>query len=347
METILNEMIEKRETPSVQYMVAKEGSILFEFNKGYSSLENNELTNASKNYNIFSITKTFTAIAIMQLHEKKLLSIDDKVSKYLPEYPWLKDISIKDLLSHQSGIKNPIPLKWIHLKSETFDFRKWTKNIINDNRKLKWDPGTDFSYSNIGYLILGEIIEKVSKQPYDDFVRAEIISQIPNVDYLDFETPAENYATGYQKRNFMSFLLYFLFDKQKYTYKANRKWLGLHPYGFNGKSYGGLISNARSLTQYLQTLLEDNSPLLNNESKNILLTEQKNHKSEATGMALGWFCGNLNGYKYFCHAGGGVGYYAEIRIYPELKISSLIIRNRSGMKDERILDKLDVRYLKK
>ena len=346
MKTVLNEMIEKQETPSVQYMIASGGSILFEFNKGYSNLETNVLINETSRYNIFSATKTFTAIAILQLQEKGLLSIDDKLGKYLPEYIWLKEISIKDLLSHQSGIKNPIPLKWIHLKSEVFDYRKWTKKIINDNRKLKWDPGTDFSYSNIGYLILGEIIEKVSKQSYDDYVRAEIISNIPNVEYLDFDTPSENYATGYQKRNLLSFLLYFLFDKKKYTYKANRKWLGLYPYVFNGKSYGGLISNAQSLTQYLQTLLDDNSPLINNESRNLLLTEQNNHKSAPTGMALGWFCGNLNGYKYFCHAGGGVGYYAEIRIYPELKISSVILMNRSGMKDERILDKLDVKYLK-
>ncbi|MCD4696921.1 MAG: beta-lactamase family protein [Bacteroidales bacterium] len=347
MKTVLNEMIEKQETPSVQYMIAEEDSILVEFNKCNSNLENNELTDTSSRYNIFSVTKTFTAIAIMQLQEKKLLSIDDKLDKYLPEYPWLKDISIKDLLCHQSGIKNPIPIKWIHLKSETFDFDKWTKSIINNNRKLKWEPGTDFSYSNIGYLILGEVIEKVSKQSYDNYIRTEIIEKIQNIEYLDFETPTENYATGYQKRNFMSFLLNFLFDKKKYTYKANSKWLGLHPYGFNGKSYGGLISNAQSLTRYMQTLLEDNSPLLNNGTKNLLLTEQNNYKSEPTGMALGWFTGNLNGHNYFCHAGGGVGYYCEIRIYPELKISSVIIMNRSGMKDERILDKLDLKYLKK
>ena len=347
MKNILAELVERQNTPSVQYLIATEDHILFEFYKGFSNLEKKVSTDAAKSYNIFSVTKTFTAIAIMQLQEKGLLSIDDTLDKYLPQYPWLQNISIKDLLCHQSGIKNPIPLKWIHLKSEQFDFRKWTKDIISNNRKLKWEPGTDFSYSNIGFLILGEVIEKVSKQSYENYIRTAVIGKIPTIEYLDFETPKENYATGYQKRNFMSFLLGFLMDKKKYTYKVNRKWLGMNPYGFNGKSYGGLISNAKTLTHYLQTLLKDNSPLLSNECKEQLLTEQNNNKSEPTGMALGWFLGNLVGHKYFCHAGGGVGYYCEIRMYPALKISSVIIMNRSGMKDERILDKLDIKYLKK
>jgi len=69
MKTVLNEMIEKQETPSVQYMIAKEDSVLFEFFKGYSNLENNELTDASSRYNIFSVTKNqFTSLIPQRLH---------------------------------------------------------------------------------------------------------------------------------------------------------------------------------------------------------------------------------------------------------------------------------------
>ena len=75
--------------------------------------------------------------------------------------------------------------------------------------------------------------------------------------------------------------------------------------------------------------------------KNCFFQENQNYKGKNTGMCLGWFAGNLNGNKYFAHAGGGGGYYCEIRIYPDLNRGSVVFFNRTGMSDERFLDKLD------
>ena len=79
----------------------------------------------------------------------------------------------------------------------------------------------------------------------------------------------------------------------------------------------------------------------------MLFDENVTNSNKSTGMCLSWFRGHLNGQEYFAHAGGGGGYYCEIRIYPKLGRGSVIMFNRSGMKDERFLDKLDILYINK
>ena len=78
----------------------------------------------------------------------------------------------------------------------------------------------------------------------------------------------------------------------------------------------------------------------------MLFTENLTNKGRSTGMCLSWFKGELNGQKFFTHAGGGGGYYCEIRIYPETGIGSVVFLNRTGLFDQRFLDKVDIFYLK-
>ena len=80
-------------------------------------------------------------------------------------------------------------------------------------------------------------------------------------------------------------------------------------------------------------------------TKVLLFLKNKNNQGKNTGMCLSWFSGELNGNKYFAHAGGGGGYYCEIRIYPEIKMGSVIFFNRTGMSNEKYLDKIDKFYL--
>ena len=108
-----------------------------------------------------------------------------------------------------------------------------------------------------------------------------------------------------------------------------------------GASYGGLIGTPDSFVIYVQELINPNSTLISAESKKLLFTENRTIKNKATGMCLSWFTGNLNGNRYLTNAGGGGGYYCEIRIYPELELGSVIMFNRTGMSDERYLDEID------
>lgn len=112
----------------------------------------------------------------------------------------------------------------------------------------------------------------------------------------------------------------------------------------NGASYGGLIGTPCAFVKYIQQLLKPDGLLLSADARKTLFTENYTNNGKPTGMCLSWFCGQLKGNRYFAHAGGGGGYYCEIRIYPDNESGSVIFFNRTGMADERFLDRVDAFY---
>ena len=119
------------------------------------------------------------------------------------------------------------------------------------------------------------------------------------------------------------------------------KWRSYKKFYVNGASYGGLIGTPAAFVAYLQELLKADSSLISDEYRQLLFQENKTKNGEKTGMCLSWFTGDLDGNRYFTHAGGGGGYYCEIRLYPDIKKGSVIFTNRTGMSDKRFLDKPD------
>lgn len=142
------------------------------FKKGYGMADPDTPNTPDTLYQIASLSKTFTAIAIMQLVEKQMLSIDDPISKYFPDYPNADIITVGQLLSHSSGIPD-------YLRPEfEFDYSKeWNPEDIvsvTKDAELKFTPGESFHYSNTGYVMLGIIIEKVSGLTYEDYIAEHI-----------------------------------------------------------------------------------------------------------------------------------------------------------------------------
>jgi len=122
--------------------------------------------------------------------------------------------------------------------------------------------------------------------------------------------------------------------------KPQRGWQPFRLFHANGAAYGGMTGSAGGLISYAQALLRNDGLLLNEHYKRLLITETI-ISGKPCGIALSWYTGSLKGHSYYAHAGGGGGYYVELRIYPELEVGSVILFNRSGMKDERILDAAD------
>jgi len=349
-DNILRQQIEKNKTPSVHYVFFDKDSIIHKFQEGFADILNKKPVNEQTTFNGFSVTKTFTALAVLQLEEKGKLNIDDPTNIYLPDFSYSENITIRQLLTHSAGIPNPNPLGWIHLIEEhqNFDRNQFFKEIFDKHNKTKSEPNEKFAYSNLGYFILGQIIEKVSGLTYEDYVRGNILQPIGiRPEELDFEIMAKNnHAKGYQKNiSFMNLLLGFFIEKSKYMDKTEGKWKPFKSYYLNGASYGGLIGSPYGFVKYIQELLKPNCNLLTDECKDKMFTENFTISKKATGMCLSWFTGELNGQTYYSHAGGGGGYYIEIRIYPQAGFGSVIWFNRSGMRDERFLDKLDRYFL--
>lgn len=333
-------------TPSVQYYLFTKDDILEEFRYGSADVEKKIPITADHSYNAYSVTKTFTALAILQLAERKILDLCDCVVDYLPDFPYGHAVTIRHLLNHTAGIPNPIPLSWIHLANEhrSFNAAAFFKSITGKNKKPKSKPGERFAYSNLGYIFLGQIIEKVTGKSYEDYVNEFIIDKLPiDSSELGFETTVlSKPAKGYHKRfSFTNLILGLFLNKRKYMGKAVGNWKPFKPFYVNGAAYGGLIGKPSAFVKYVQALLKCDCQLISSPYNKLLFQEYKLNNGHKTGMCISWFKGELNGRTYFAHAGGGGGYYCEIRIYPEHNIGSVVFFNRTGMTDERFLDKVD------
>ena len=184
-------------------LVAKNGTILLE--KGYGFRDAATKVNHTENsvFQIGSVTKQLTAAIILALEKEGKLSVKDKLSKYFPEYAHASKITVEDLLHHVSGIYNYTNDKDFMQNRVTQPLTEaafW--NLIKD-KPLDFEPGTQYNYSNSGYSILGYIIRKVSKQPYETIVRQRIF-QVAGMthsgfDFTNFRSPEK--STGYSLFN--------------------------------------------------------------------------------------------------------------------------------------------------
>jgi CubicO group peptidase (beta-lactamase class C family) len=349
-EHFLSGQISNHRTPGIQYYFFNQDTILYSYHGGYADLEKGKKVTGATTFHAYSVTKTFTALAILQLEEQGRVDLDRPVLEYLPEFPYPSDITIRHLLTHTSGISNPLPLKWVHTadQHDSFHYEEFFETVFRQSDRTKFRPGEKFAYSNLGYVLLGMLIGKVSGQGYVGYVREQIIIRagIPQ-EKLDFTIPDINlHAKGYQKRfSFTSLILGILLDTSKMIHKKEGRWISAHPFYVNGAPYGGMVGSGMGFTSYVQELLKPDSRFLSDEYKAKLFKENKTNNGKATGMCLGWFMGNLKGHTYFAHAGGGGFYYCEVRIYPESGSGSVVMFNRSGMTDARFLDKVDLYFI--
>jgi len=345
-DNLLTKEVTDSKTPSVRYLIFDKDKILHSFHYGNADILNQKPVSEQTTFLGYSITKTFTALAIMQLADQQKIDLDLPVIKYLPDFPYNPEITVRQLLNHTAGVPNPIPLSWIHLAADhaSFDSKAFFQKIYRKHAKTKSRPNARYAYSNLGYVLLGEIIESVSGNSYQEYVQKNILDRLKlNPGDLSFAIADPGMqAKGYHKRNTVLYFMLDLFlDTDKFMDQKEGKWKSFKSNYVNGAAYGGLIGTPNALVKYIQELLQPESKLISNAGRKEMFTENYTSNGKATGMCLSWFKGRLNGNTYLAHAGGGGGYYCEIRIYPEKGIGSVIMFNRTGISDERFLDKTD------
>ncbi len=154
-------------------LIGSRGKIIFEKGFGLANYELQVPITPRTKFRLGSLTKAFTAAALLQLAEKGKISLEDRLARFLPDYPQAEKITIHHLLTHTSGIPNFTALaeyQKFKLNPTTLD------RTINLFRQLplEFDPGTKFRYSNSNYILLTAIIEKVSGEKYADYLRKNI-----------------------------------------------------------------------------------------------------------------------------------------------------------------------------
>lgn len=339
-------LIRDADSPGVQYIHASRDSSLKEAYAGVLDLSTGSAVRRDTTFMGFSVTKTFTALAILLLAEEKKISLDDEIRIHLRHFPYSQSPTIRQTLNHTGGFPNPIPMAWSHLETEHagFDRTAFVRSVLSTNPDLKSVPGEKFAYSNLGYLLLGQVIENVSGQTYEGYVQEKIIRPLVlgEGETLAFELrPGQ--ATGYLKRwSLLNLASGWLFDRDRFIGGRHGSWNYFNRYYVNGSAYGGLTGNAAGFTRFLQAFLPGG--IFSRFASQMAAESQT--QTEDFPVSLGWYKGTLDGQEYFAHAGGGGGYYCEIRFYPKAGRTSAVMLNRTGVSDERLLDKLDANRFK-
>jgi CubicO group peptidase (beta-lactamase class C family) len=261
-------------------LISKDGKALF--SKGYGEAAKDLPNSPTTLYQIASLSKSFTAVAVMQLSEKNLLSIDDPIAKYLPDVPHGEEVTVAHLLSHSSGIPDYLQPKF------QFDYSKAWKplelyNVVRD-ADLEFTPGTSFHYSNTGYVLLGLIIEEVSGQSYADYIKEHIFMP-SGMNHSMFSIPeGTKGAAGHVGG------------------KAG-------PAMDNSAAYaaGDIISTAEDLARFDQSLRD--GILLSKDTANLMETTHASKFPYQYGY--GWYTQEVMGHKAVGHSGG----------YPRIKTS--------------------------
>ena len=345
--SLLSKLTENND-PGIQYIVVDKSVTIFEYNDGLSNIEKGDALSSSHTMAAFSMTKTLTTIAVLQLVEHNKINLDDYVSDYI-KHPYSSDISIRHLLSHTSGIPNPVPLKWVHLTSkhggfdETLAFTK----VLNENPDSDTKPGTEYSYSNIGYWLLGKVIEEVSGNTYSDYVSKNIFEVLElSSNEIGFLIENENnHAKGYLKKWSLMNLFGRFFIDGNVLGEYEGSWLHINNVYLNGPSFGGAIGSATAFAKILQDLLSEQSKLIGIKSKQLLYSQQKTNTGKNIDMTLGWHIDKLNGVTYYYKEGGGAGFHSEMRIYPDNGLASVIMTNKTSFNSRKILSELDINYV--
>ncbi|WBX72316.1 serine hydrolase domain-containing protein [Tenacibaculum retecalamus] len=164
--------------PGISFLVAKDGKTIYHKALGKANLELNTSLQTKSIFQIGSITKQFTAISILLLAEQGKLNLKDKIERYIPQYAGIgQGITIHHLLNHTSGIKNKTLLSDKNFISRT-DVSPTELIAYFKNEPLEFFPGEQFKYSNAGYILLGKIIEIVSKKSYGEFIKEHIFDKV-------------------------------------------------------------------------------------------------------------------------------------------------------------------------
>lgn len=193
-------------TPGVSIVVVKDGKTVFKKSYGSANLEHGIANTPQTAFQIASVSKQFTAFAIYLLAKEGRLSVEDDVRKYIPELPpYGKIIRIRHLLAHTSGIRDlaaTLTLAGWHI--EDVMTTEQILKVITRQKELNFEPGSAFGYSNTGYTLLAQIIERVTKQSFTDYTSQNIFEplQMANTHfYNDYHTIIKNRAHSYEKKN--------------------------------------------------------------------------------------------------------------------------------------------------
>lgn len=303
-----------KDGPGGSIGIIKDGELIYSKGYGLANLEYEIPNSASSVFRIASTSKQFTAACIILLAEKGLLNLQDDLKRIFPDFPaYANEITISHLLNHTSGIRDYLQLAYLkglgeddHYVDE--ELMEWLVNQFD----LNFPPGDEFLYSNSGYWLLGQIVEKVSGMNMAEFAQQEIFEPLGMTQthfHNDHTRVVKQRASGYM-------------PGESDKFKINMTTLDMI-------GDGGIFTSVNDIKKWDDAFYDRS--VLSDSFWNMMTTPGVLNNGEAIDYAAGLFISEYNGLKTISHGGAFVGFRAEFIRFPEQKFSIAIFANRGDV----------------
>src|SRR6056297_52799 len=299
--------------PGGTLLIAQNGQTLYKNAFGIANLELDVPMNTENVIGIASVTKPFTAIAILKLTEDGKISLEDPLSKFITDFSNGNTIMIKHLISHTSGLPYFSLAERTELERGLQLKKKGDPISISSffmGKKFRFSPGEAYAYSNEAYILLGYIIENITEISYEQFLKEVFFEplQMKSTQLESVSKVIKNRATGYDS-----------FNNAQYRIKQQQQD------DVSYSSAGGLMSTVNDLSIWYSAIMKNE--ILKKSTLSKALTPIRFNNGNVGTNGLGWFLGNLNGHKYITHDGLGWGYGAVVIYFPEEDLFIAHLRN--------------------
>ena len=315
---------DRPDAPGASVVVISQGKVIFKKAYGLADPEKKTKSSTQTNYRLASCTKQFTAMAIMILAERKKLSYDSRLTDFFPDFPiYGKQVTVRHLLNHTSGLVAYEDVMPDDAKVPLTD--PDVLRMMEQQDHTYFPPGSQFRYSNSGYVLLGLIVEKASGMSFADFLRKNIFKPL----HMD-------HTALYHRDDHTDRRRAYGYTQQGHAFVNTDESLTSSTLG-DGRIY----SSVDELYKWDQALYTNR--LVSAESLKQAFTPSA-QVDETTGYGFGWFVDSSRRMRVLWHSGNTSGFTSRIHRFPEQRFSIIVLSNRSNAPLEQLVNAVQELY---
>ena len=300
----------KPNSPGCAVGIVRNDSLIFSKGYGMANLEYGILNSDETIFHMASVSKQFTAFAIVLLARQGKLQLDDDIRKYLSWFPDLKEkITIRHLLNHTSGIRDQWQLVAIQgTRLDDVITQEHIIKILSKQRALNFKPGEEYSYSNSNFTLLAEIVKAVSGQSFRQFTDSAIFKPLGMMHthfHDDYTEIVNNRADSYNRK-----------DSAHYAKSI---------LSYSNAGATSLFTNVKDMSKWISNFYDHK--VGDQKDIDVLTTKTRLSNGKELSYAAGIVSDTYNGWRQFSHGGGDAGFRTFIAAFPDLKMGVIIFGN--------------------
>lgn len=328
-ETYLQSLVNTGGIPGIAIAITKGEDLVYSKGFGVANIETKEKLGPENIFHIASVSKTFTATAVMQLYQKGKLDINKTLVTYLPYFKLdderYKTITIKQMLNHTSGMPDVEDYEWEKAVADEGAAERYTRSLAG--KKMISNPGTEFHYSNMAFDVMADLIAKVSGMPFEKYVKENIL------------TPLEMKESSFYAPEIKKLL-------RTSPHSGNPPRVSpIYPYNRMHAPSSTLNTNVLELSHWAIANMNNGKyktkQFLSPATLSMMMTPTfMIDSSNKRSVGLSWFIYPYRGMTNYEHGGADLGYRSVLTLIPEKKIGIVILCNFDGIRINDVRNKV-------